>query len=54
MARQLAVENLFAVIEDQRAVFRDEGDLVFQFGKEGDELVILVAAISAERSHSVT
>lgn len=44
MTRQFAVENLFAVIEDQRAVFRDEGDLIFQLREEGDELVILVAA----------
>jgi len=42
--RQLAVENLLAVIEHQRAVFRHEGDLRFQLREEGDKLVILVAA----------
>lgn len=44
MAGQFAVENLFAVIEDQRAVFRHEGDLILQFREKRDELVILVAA----------
>ena len=44
MTRQLAVENLFAAIEHQRAVFRDEGDPICELRKEGDELVILVAA----------
>ncbi len=38
------MENLFTVIEDQRTVFRHEGDLIFQFREEGDELVILVTA----------
>ncbi|SAA56598.1 Uncharacterised protein [Enterobacter hormaechei] len=38
------MENLFAVVEHQRAVFRDEGDLIFQLREKGDELVILVAA----------
>jgi hypothetical protein len=34
MTGQLAVENLFAVIENQRAVFRHEGDLLFQLRKK--------------------
>ncbi|MNL46178.1 hypothetical protein D3C87_1688650 [compost metagenome] len=44
MTRQFAVKNLLAVIEDQSAVFRHEGDLFFQFREEGDELVILIPA----------
>ena len=44
VTREFAVKKLFAMLKHQRAVFGHERDLVFEFGEERDELVILIAA----------
>lgn len=44
MPGQFAMKQLLAMLINQRAIFRDEGNFVFQLGEKGNELVILIAA----------
>jgi hypothetical protein len=44
LLRQPAVKHVFAGADHPAAVFGDKGDLMGDFGEEGDQLVILVAA----------